>query len=96
VDPGRVSRQSATAIRTVDLDAGVVAVLKRQRDTQRFESRREDYQVTDYVFTKPAGGHYHPQVISKMLARSSEEVFAMRRRVLVMVTASRGFVETDR
>jgi integrase len=73
VDPGRVSRQSATAIRTVDLDAGVVAVLKRQRDTQRFESRREDYQVTDYVFTKPAGGHYHPQVISKMLARSFEE-----------------------
>lgn len=65
--------KSATAIRTVDLDAGVVAVLKRQRDMQRFESRREDYQVTDYVFTKPAGGHYHPQVISKMLARSSEE-----------------------
>jgi integrase len=65
--------KSATAIRTVDLDAALVAVLKRQRDMQRFASRREGYQVSDYVFTKPAGGHYHPQVISKMLARASEE-----------------------
>jgi integrase len=65
--------KSATAIRTVDLDRGLVAVLKRQRDMQRFESRRDGYEATDYVFTKPAGGHYHPQVISKMLARASEE-----------------------
>jgi integrase len=65
--------KSATAIRTVDLDAGLVAVLKRQRDMQRFESRRDSYEATDYVFTKLTGDHYHPQVISKMLARASEE-----------------------
>ena len=35
--------------------------------------RRDGYEASDYVFTKPAGGHYHPQVISKMLARASEE-----------------------
>jgi integrase len=65
--------KSATAIRTIDLDVGLVAVLKRQRDMQRFESRRDGYEETDYVFTRPAGDHYHPQVISKMLARASEE-----------------------
>jgi integrase len=65
--------KSATAVRTVDLDTWLVAVLKQQRETQRFEARRDGYEATDYVFTKPAGGHYHPQVISKMLARTSEE-----------------------
>jgi integrase len=65
--------KSVTAIRTVELDAALVAVLERQRDMQRFESRRDGYEVTEYVFTKPAGGHYHPQVISKVLARESEE-----------------------
>ena len=40
---------------------------------QRLEARRAGYEASDYVFTKPAGGHYHPQVISKMLARASEE-----------------------
>ncbi len=65
--------KSATAIRTIDLDVGLVAVLERQRDMQRFEARRSDYEATDFVFTKPAGGHYHPQVISKTLARVSEQ-----------------------
>jgi integrase len=50
-----------------------VTALKRQRDVQRFESRRDGYEASDYVFTKPAGGHYHPQVLSKRLARESEE-----------------------
>ena len=65
--------KSATAIRTLDLDPGLVAVLERQRDMQRFEARRAGYEASDYVFTKPAGGHYHPQVLSKMLARASVE-----------------------
>lgn len=30
--------------------------------------------MTDYVFTKESGGTYHPQTISKLLARLSVEV----------------------
>jgi integrase len=63
--------KSATAVRTIDLGTGLSAVLEQQREVQRFEARREGYEVTDYVFTKPAGGHYHPQSISKVLGRLS-------------------------
>lgn len=35
---------------------------------QRFESRRAGYTASDYVFTKPAAGSYHPQAVSKTLA----------------------------
>jgi integrase len=38
---------------------------------QRLESRREGYEATDYVFTKLTGGHYHPQVVSKMLTSAA-------------------------
>ena len=34
--------KSATAVRTIDLDAGLVAVLEQQREMQRFEARRRD------------------------------------------------------
>jgi len=65
--------KSATATRTVDLDAGLVAVLKQQREMQRFEARQEDYVESDYAFTKPGGGYYHPQVISKALGQASTD-----------------------
>ncbi|MGH9289325.1 MAG: tyrosine-type recombinase/integrase [Acidimicrobiales bacterium] len=64
--------KSATAIRTVDLDDGLVAVLEQQRDTQRFEALHAGYVASDYVFTKPQGGPYHPQTLSKALARLSQ------------------------
>lgn len=64
--------KSATAVRTIDLGTGLAAVLDQQREVQRFEARRGSYEVTDYVFTKPTGGHYHPQSISKILGRLSE------------------------
>jgi integrase len=64
--------KSATAVRTIDLDEGLVAVLEQQRDMQRFEARRPGYAPSDYVFTKPMGGHYHPQSLSKTLARLSQ------------------------
>jgi integrase len=64
--------KSATAIRTIDLDDDLVAVLQQQRDMQRFEARRTGFERTDYVFTKKSGGHWHPQTVSKTLARLSE------------------------
>ncbi len=65
--------KSATATRTVDLDSGLVAVLKQQREMQRFEARQEDCVESDYAFTKPGGGYYHPQVISKALGQASTD-----------------------
>jgi integrase len=47
-------------------------VLEQQRDMQRFEARRADYVTSDYVFTRPRGCHYHPQTVSKALARLSQ------------------------
>jgi integrase len=64
--------KSATAVRTVDLDRGLVAVLEQQQEMQRFEARRSDYVISDFVFTKQKGGSYHPQTISRVLARLSE------------------------
>jgi integrase len=68
------SGKSATAIRTVDVDSSLVGILERQAEMQRFEARRTGYIDSDYVFTKPTGGHYHPQTLSKALARESELV----------------------
>lgn len=65
--------KSVTSRRTIDLDDGLVAVLRLQREQQRFEERRAGYHATDYVFTKPTGGSYHPQDVSKKLADLSVE-----------------------
>lgn len=64
--------KSATAVRTVDLDPGLVRVLARQREMQRFEARAPGYEHSDYVFTRPAGGAYHPQSLSKALALKAQ------------------------
>lgn len=64
--------KSDTAIRTVDLDPGLVRVLQRQREMQRFEARAPGYEPSEYVFTKPAGGPYHPQTLSKSLAHKAQ------------------------
>jgi len=39
---------------------------------QRFEVRRAGYTASDFVFTGPAGCSYHPQSVSKTLARLSD------------------------
>lgn len=65
--------KSATATRTIDLDSGLVGVLKQQREMQRFEARRPEYEESEYVFTKPGGGYYHPQAISKVLGQASAD-----------------------
>lgn len=65
--------KSVTSRRTIDLDDGLAGVLRRQREQQRFETRRAGYEATDFVFTKPKGGSYHPQDVSKTLAELSVE-----------------------
>ena len=45
--------KSASAVRSVDLDEHLVAVLRQQRELQRFEARAKNYAETDFVFTMP-------------------------------------------
>ncbi len=60
--------KSRDAVRTVELDDGLVAVLRRQRAQQAKEKLASaEWVDSDYVFTKPAGGPYHPQFLSRML-----------------------------
>jgi integrase len=65
--------KSATAIRTVDLDDALTAILRTQRDLQLLDAQRPGYVASDYVFTKASGAPFHPQTLSKTLARLSVE-----------------------
>ena len=67
--------KSRDAVRTVDLDDGLVAVLRRQRKLQMEEElAAKDYESTDYVFTKEQGGPYHPQRLSRLLGTYTQEL----------------------
>jgi integrase len=61
--------KSRDAIRTIDLDDQVVAILREQRK-RRAEERLAgtDYVDSDHVFTRTSGGPYHPQTLSRQLA----------------------------
>lgn len=66
--------KSRDAVRTVDLDDGLVKVLRAQQELQAVERLAHGYVETDYVFTGPGGGSYHPQRLSRMLAQFSQEL----------------------
>jgi integrase len=67
--------KSRDAVRTIDLDDGLVGVLRRQRAAQATERfAASDWADTGLVFTKPDGGAYHPQYLSKLLGRYSAEL----------------------
>jgi integrase len=69
------SGKSRDAVRTIDLDAGLVDVLRRQRVLQaKEELAAKRWEATDYVFTQPTGGSYHSQYLSKLLATYSTEL----------------------
>jgi integrase len=60
--------KSRDAIRTIDLDDQLVAILRDQRKRQAEERlAASDYVESDHVFTRP-GGPYHPQALSRQLA----------------------------
>jgi integrase len=67
--------KSRQAVRTIDLDDGLVAVLRQQRKLQAEEQLAASrWQDTDYVFTKPEGGSYHPQYLSRILGTYTSEL----------------------
>lgn len=67
--------KSTDAVRTIDIDDLLIGVLRNQRRTQVTEQLAcLDYVESDYVFTTPSGGSYHPQYLSKLLATTSTEL----------------------
>jgi integrase len=67
--------KSRDAVRTIELDGGLISVLRQQRALQAAERLAAfEWQETDYVFTKPDGGHYHPQALSRLLGACSAEL----------------------
>lgn len=67
--------KSRDSVRTVDIDPGLVNVLKRQRAQQSEDRLRTGaaYVESDYVFTKPGGGSFHPQRLSRVVGEVSVE-----------------------
>ncbi len=67
--------RSRDAVRTIDLDEGLVGVLRQQRKLQA-EKRLAASSWVDsgMVFTKLDGEPYHPQYLSKLLGRYTEEL----------------------
>ncbi len=69
------SGKSREAVRSIELDDGLVRVLRAQRKLQAAERlAAQTYVESDYVFTRPAGGSYHPANLSKLLGRMTAEV----------------------
>jgi len=67
--------KSRDAVRTIDLDPGLVGVLRAQRKHQATERlAAATYEQSDYVFTKPGGGAYHPQYLSRSLGCLTAEL----------------------
>ncbi len=62
-------------MRGIDIDAGLIKVLKAQQKQQKIERLAENnYVESNYVFTKPDGGPYHPQYLSRLLGKYTEEL----------------------
>lgn len=67
--------KSRDAVRSIELDDGLISVLRLQRTAQAKEALASaDYETSDFVFTKQTGGSYHPQYLSRLIARYSEEL----------------------
>lgn len=69
------SGKSRAAIRTIELDPHLEGVLRTQRAKQGAEKMATpDFNDSEYVFTKPHGGCYHPQWLSRKLGVYSSEL----------------------
>jgi integrase len=65
--------KSGDAVRTIELDPLLVGVLERQRSRQKVEAKANGKLISGYVFTKEEGGSFHPQYLSRLLAKLSVE-----------------------
>jgi integrase len=71
--------KSRDAVRSIELDDGLISLLRLQRTAQAKEALASaDYLMSDFMFTKQTGGSYHPQYLSRLIARYSEEPHGLR------------------
>jgi integrase len=69
------SGKSPDAVRGVDIDEALAGVLRLQGEVQgRDRAATDAYEESEFVFTKPGGGPYHPQYLSKLLGTYSSEL----------------------
>ena len=69
------SGKSRDAIRTVDLDDGLADVLRKQKVLQKTERlAAPEWIESDFVFTRPDGGQYHPMNLSRLLGHVHHRV----------------------
>ncbi len=69
------SGKSRDSIRTVDLDDGLADVLRKQKVLQKTERlAAPEWIESDFVFTRPGGGQYHPMNLSRLLATYTTEL----------------------
>jgi integrase len=67
--------KSRDSIRTVDLDDGLADVLRKQKVLQKTERlAAKEWIESDFVFTRPDGGQYHPMNLSRLLATYTTEL----------------------
>ena len=75
VVPSMPMGKSRDALRSIDLDDDLVGVLRVQRRQQAAEQlAATSYEASDHVFTRPAGGPYHPRQLSRHLGEISAEL----------------------
>jgi integrase len=69
------SGKSRESVRTVELDDGLADVLRQQKVLQKSERAASDVWIeSDFVFTRPDGGQYHPMNLSRLLATYTTEL----------------------
>jgi integrase len=67
--------KSRDAIRTIELDDGLADVLRKQKVLQNTERlAAPEWIESDFVFTRPDGGQYHPMNLSRLLATYTTEL----------------------
>lgn len=67
--------KSRDAVRTIEIDDGLIEVLRKQRMVQgREQLAANDWIESDFVFTGPNGGQYHSMNLSRLLAKYSSDL----------------------
>jgi integrase len=67
--------KSRDSVRSIELDDGLVRLLRSQHKLQSQERlAAEEYVESDYVFTRSDGGPYHPQYLSRILGEYTVEL----------------------
>jgi integrase len=67
--------KSRDSIRTIDLDDGLADVLRQQKVLQKTERvAAKEWIESDFVFTRPDGGQYHPMNLSRLLSTYTTEL----------------------